>query len=38
MVSIDTFRQLALSLPEVTEELHFENISFRVKSKSLPRV
>jgi|SRR5690606_33207924 len=33
MVSITTFRKLALSLPEVTEEPHFEKISFRVKKK-----
>jgi predicted DNA-binding protein (MmcQ/YjbR family) len=29
----DTFRSLALSLPEATENAHFEKISFRVKSK-----
>lgn len=33
MVSIDTFRKLALSFPESTEEPHFEKISFRVKKK-----
>jgi hypothetical protein len=33
MVSIETFRKLALSFPEVTEEPHFEKISFRVKNK-----
>lgn len=33
MVSIDTFRKLALSFPEVTEEPHFEKISFRVKKR-----
>ena len=33
MVSINTFRQLALSFPETTEEPHFEKISFRVKKK-----
>ncbi len=33
MVSIDTFRKLALSFPEATEELHFEKSSFRVKKK-----
>ena len=33
MVSIDTFKKLALSFPEATEELHFEKISFRVKNK-----
>jgi predicted DNA-binding protein (MmcQ/YjbR family) len=33
MVSINTFRKLALSFPEATEETHFEKISFRVKKK-----
>lgn len=33
MVSIDTFRKLALSFPEAIEEPHFENTSFRVKKK-----
>ncbi len=33
MVSIDTFRKLALSFPEATEESHFEKTSFRVKKK-----
>lgn len=33
MVSITTFRKLALSFPEATEEPHFEKISFRVKKK-----
>lgn len=33
MVSIDTFRELALSFPEATEEAHFEKTSFRVKKK-----
>ncbi|MDD3771428.1 MAG: MmcQ/YjbR family DNA-binding protein [Weeksellaceae bacterium] len=33
MVSIDTFRELALSFPEATEEPHFEKTSFRVKRK-----
>lgn len=33
MVSIKTFRQLALSFPEVTELPHFENTSFRIKKK-----
>lgn len=33
MISIDTFRALALSLPEATEEPHFEKTSFRVKKK-----
>lgn len=33
MVSIDSFRKLAFLFPEVTEEPHFEKISFRVKKK-----
>lgn len=33
MVAIDTFRKLALSFPEATEEAHFEKTSFRVKKK-----
>jgi predicted DNA-binding protein (MmcQ/YjbR family) len=33
MVSIDTFRKLALSFPEATEEPHFEKTSFKVKRK-----
>lgn len=33
MVSITEFRKLALSLPEATEEPHFEKTSFRVKKK-----
>ena len=33
MVSIEKFRELALSFPESTEESHFEKISFRVKKK-----
>jgi predicted DNA-binding protein (MmcQ/YjbR family) len=33
MVTIDTFRKLALSFPEVTEETHFEKTSFRVRKK-----
>ena len=33
MVSIGMVRKLALSFPEVTEEPHFEKISFRVKKK-----
>ena len=33
MVSIYTFRKLALSFPEATEEPHFEKTSFRVKKK-----
>ena len=33
MVSIDTFRKLALSFPEATEEPHFEKTSFKVKKK-----
>lgn len=33
MVTADMFRKLALSLPEVTEEPHFEKISFRIRKK-----
>jgi predicted DNA-binding protein (MmcQ/YjbR family) len=33
MVSIDTFRKLALSFPEATEEPHFDKTSFKVKKK-----
>ncbi|PMB29961.1 MmcQ/YjbR family DNA-binding protein [Schleiferia thermophila] len=33
MVSIETFRKIALSFPETTEEPHFEKTSFRVKKK-----
>jgi predicted DNA-binding protein (MmcQ/YjbR family) len=33
MVSTESFRRLALSFPEVTEEPHFEKTSFRVKKK-----
>ena len=33
MVNAETFRQLALSLPEVIETPHFEKTSFRVSKK-----
>lgn len=33
MVSINIFRKIALLFPEVSEALHFEKISFRVKKK-----
>ena len=33
MVTISVARKIALSFPEVTEEPHFEKISFRVKKK-----
>jgi len=33
MISIATFRKMALSLPETTEEPHFDKTSFRVKKK-----
>ena len=33
MVSIDTFREIALSFPETTEQPHFEKTSFRVGKK-----
>lgn len=32
-LSFDTFRKLALTFPEATEEFHFEKTSFRVKKK-----
>ncbi|MBL0154213.1 MAG: MmcQ/YjbR family DNA-binding protein [Chitinophagaceae bacterium] len=33
MVTLEILRKTALSFPEVTEEPHFEKISFRVKKK-----
>ena len=33
MVLIDTFRKLAMSFPNVTEEPHFEKKSFRINKK-----
>lgn len=33
MVSIDTFRKLAMSFPNVIEEPHFEKTSFRINKK-----
>lgn len=33
MVAIETFRKLALSFPNSTEEPHFEKTSFRIKKK-----
>ena len=33
MVTIETFRQLALSFEEATEKPHFEKNSFRIKNK-----
>ena len=33
MVNIQTFRNIALSFPDVTELPHFEKTSFRVKKK-----
>jgi predicted DNA-binding protein (MmcQ/YjbR family) len=33
MVSISTFRKIALSFPEATEDLHFDKTSFRVNKK-----
>lgn len=33
MVSKSDFKKIALSFPEVTEEPHFDKISFRIKKK-----
>jgi len=33
MVSVETFRQIALSFPGTSEQPHFEKTSFRVKKK-----
>jgi predicted DNA-binding protein (MmcQ/YjbR family) len=33
MISIETFRQIALSFPETTEEPHFEKPAFKVAKK-----
>jgi len=33
MVSIKTFKKMALAFPDVTEQPHFEKTSFRVKKK-----
>lgn len=33
MITIQQFREFALQFPEVTEQPHFENTSFRVKNK-----
>jgi len=33
LVNIETFKQLALSFPEATEQPHFEKTSFRVNKK-----
>lgn len=33
MVSLETFREVALSYPETTEDKHFDKISFRIKKK-----
>ncbi|MBT1690294.1 MmcQ/YjbR family DNA-binding protein [Dawidia soli] len=33
MVTFDYFREVSLSFPEVTEEPHFEKVSFRVRKK-----
>lgn len=33
MISLKTFRELALSFAEVTEQPHFDKASFRVKKK-----
>jgi predicted DNA-binding protein (MmcQ/YjbR family) len=33
MISIKTFKEIALSFPDVTEQPHFEKTSFRIKKK-----
>ena len=33
MIDSDTFRQIALSFPEASEQPHFEKPSFRIKGK-----
>lgn len=33
MVSIESFRKLAISFPDATEEPHFEKTSFRINKK-----
>lgn len=33
MITINNLREIALSFPEATEELHFEKTSFRVKKR-----
>jgi predicted DNA-binding protein (MmcQ/YjbR family) len=33
MVNLDSFRQIALSFPETTEEPHFEKTAFKVAKK-----
>lgn len=33
MITFETFRKIALSFPETSEEPHFEKTSFRVKKK-----
>jgi predicted DNA-binding protein (MmcQ/YjbR family) len=33
MILLDTFRKLALALPEATEQPHFEKTSFRINKK-----
>ncbi|MEO7977389.1 MmcQ/YjbR family DNA-binding protein [Flavobacterium sp.] len=33
MVTIETFRKLAMSFPDTNEEAHFEKISFRINKK-----
>jgi hypothetical protein len=33
MVTVDYFREVALSFPEATEAPHFEKVSFRVRKK-----
>lgn len=33
MIDIDTFREIALSFPEASEQLHFDKPSFRVRKR-----
>lgn len=37
MVALKTLKSLAFSLPETTEESHFEKIFFRVRKKIFAR-
>ena len=33
MISIDSFREMVMMLPEVSEAMHFDKPSFRIKNK-----